>query len=503
MGIPGSLQPKEDKSRLATRLGIALYLLVSAVYLLFGQANSDEGWYLYASKLVFEGALPYRDFAYTQMPLLPYIYGAAQILQPGLFLGRLTSIIISFGTLGMSIVIARRYAGRIAGAITALLMASFTFCIYYNSIVKTYALVSFCFAATLFVLSSDLSETWKYLLALVYAFVAVLVRETAVFFAASILVYILFAAPYKARIFALLESAAAGLMGGFFVLPDWPAASWDLLGSHLNHWGGAPLFDQVKEILTVRLPDIAQNFGPLLVLGTAALYFVFQRRETRSWPRDPAPLVASTVGLVLFGASHLLNGIWQIEYIVPAATVLLPILAIALSRLHAEASSPTRVFVQGTVIAVMILLPLGESTQHTDLTGERLPMAEIQQVANFVAQNSKPTDTVLALEALDVVVDANRSALPGLTLAQFSLQNMDTASAQRLHVVNYDMVAQAIDRKDARVIVLTDADLSMLAGADPLDRGALPRALDQNYRQALVMTQFGQYSRTLYVYLSR
>lgn len=35
--------------------GIALYLVFSLTYLFLGQPNADEGWYLYASKLVFEG----------------------------------------------------------------------------------------------------------------------------------------------------------------------------------------------------------------------------------------------------------------------------------------------------------------------------------------------------------------------------------------------------------------------------------------------------------------
>ena len=37
----------------------------------------DEGYYLYAAKLVADGLTPYVDFFYPQMPLLPYIFGAA------------------------------------------------------------------------------------------------------------------------------------------------------------------------------------------------------------------------------------------------------------------------------------------------------------------------------------------------------------------------------------------------------------------------------------------
>ena len=39
-----------------------------------GGLNQDEGWYLYAANLVADGKLPYRDFFYTQGPLLPTVY---------------------------------------------------------------------------------------------------------------------------------------------------------------------------------------------------------------------------------------------------------------------------------------------------------------------------------------------------------------------------------------------------------------------------------------------
>jgi hypothetical protein len=35
--------------------------------------NADEGFYLAASRGVGQGLMPYRDFAFTQMPLLPCI----------------------------------------------------------------------------------------------------------------------------------------------------------------------------------------------------------------------------------------------------------------------------------------------------------------------------------------------------------------------------------------------------------------------------------------------
>ena len=49
-----------------------VFLVLASVWL--GGLNQDEGWYLYAANLVAEGKMLYRDFFYTQGPLLPIIY---------------------------------------------------------------------------------------------------------------------------------------------------------------------------------------------------------------------------------------------------------------------------------------------------------------------------------------------------------------------------------------------------------------------------------------------
>ena len=50
--------------------------MLGAASVWMGGLNQDEGWYLYAANLVAEGRVPYRDFFYTQGPLLPIVYSA-------------------------------------------------------------------------------------------------------------------------------------------------------------------------------------------------------------------------------------------------------------------------------------------------------------------------------------------------------------------------------------------------------------------------------------------
>jgi hypothetical protein len=197
------------------------------------------------------------------------------------------------------------------------------------------------------------------------------------------------------------------------------------------------------------------------------------------------------------------NGLWSAEYLVPAITAFLPIVAIGQSRVHDALDKQARVFWQGVLLAVLILLPLTESIQHVDITGRRLPLAEVDDIAAFIGQHTQSTDKVLALEALSAVVNANRSVLPGLSLAQFSAQLMDTPTAQRLHVVNAAMLADAVSQKQTKVIVLTERDFGLLDSMDLASTNVLRRALDQSYDLAMTVQLFGQYARPVYVYLLR
>src|SRR2546421_6076817 len=86
MGIPGprhyngggKVMGYTDRARPAVVYGW-LAVLLAAVFVpmsLFGLVDGDEGTYLLVSRLVAEGQLPYHDFFYPQMFLLPYVYGA-------------------------------------------------------------------------------------------------------------------------------------------------------------------------------------------------------------------------------------------------------------------------------------------------------------------------------------------------------------------------------------------------------------------------------------------
>ena len=132
-------------------------LAFAAVWL--GALNQDEGWYLYAARLVSEGKTPYRDFFYTQAPVMPVVYAAFTSIWNSFGLLGARILTISFGTLGLAFFCAsaaRLVApGRRALAALAvfLLLGSNLYHLYYIAIPKTYALASLFVAIGFFLLT--------------------------------------------------------------------------------------------------------------------------------------------------------------------------------------------------------------------------------------------------------------------------------------------------------------------------------------------------------------
>ena len=140
-------------------------LAFAAVWL--GALNQDEGWYLYAARLVSEGKTPYRDFFYTQAPVMPVVYAAFTSIWNSFGLLGARILTIAFGVLGLAFFCAsaaRLVApGRRALAALAvfLLLGSNLYHLYYIAIPKTYALASLFVAIGFFLLTFARPSTFR------------------------------------------------------------------------------------------------------------------------------------------------------------------------------------------------------------------------------------------------------------------------------------------------------------------------------------------------------
>jgi hypothetical protein len=97
---------------------VAAYLVEALIFVSHGRTNIDEGVFLNAGRLVYEGQLPYRDFPFSQGPLLPYVYGLAiHICGPSVLVGRVVSFLLAGVGIGATLWIAHSLGGRLAAMI--------------------------------------------------------------------------------------------------------------------------------------------------------------------------------------------------------------------------------------------------------------------------------------------------------------------------------------------------------------------------------------------------
>ena len=130
-------------------------LALALVNVWFGPLNQDEGWYLLAAQNVSRGMTPYRDFLYTQGPVLPYAYGciAGAWSGAGVLGGRLVTALFGFlATVFFALVAGELARRRDPDAFGPAFLLSFVLLglspdwAYFTAIPKTYALGSFLLA---------------------------------------------------------------------------------------------------------------------------------------------------------------------------------------------------------------------------------------------------------------------------------------------------------------------------------------------------------------------
>ncbi len=127
-------------------LALLATAILSAAAVFLGGINQDEGWYLYAAQLVAEGKMPYRDFFYTQGPLLPILYAPLEIVWRtyGLLGARVLTVVIGLAGVVVAVGLARRLVPTerkgAAGVLALLLLGCNLYHLYYVGIPKTYAI---------------------------------------------------------------------------------------------------------------------------------------------------------------------------------------------------------------------------------------------------------------------------------------------------------------------------------------------------------------------------
>lgn len=475
-----------------------LFLVNSAVYGFWGQINADEGWYLYASKLVYTGLHPYKDFAFTQTPLLPYVYGLPQIIFfQSIHLGRITSIVFSTIAFILSITIAKNFGGKTAATITALLGATFTYGIYYQSIVKTYSLTTFFFMSAFFVLSAKPQYALKFMFAVIFVLLASFTRLSAVFFAIPVIVYAFISSSSRGKL--MISAACLFVLACFlsFVLHNADSALWGLILHHSMQWGNLTIMEQVSQILSFRIPALIIVFLFYIILWGTLTFTSLKQAKNSNKPFFT--LLTVKIGLLLFAIPNLISGGFYTEYFVPFVFVSFPITGIAYAKTYPNQGKYLKAFINLALIFAMVLGFIRGGDTFIDTSGGSSPIEEIRKVARIVSKNSDPSDKIFVLEALWLVIESNRQVLPNMTMAQFSYYDAETIQAKRLHLVNSQMIFDYIKDKTPKLVILTDIDWDILKSTSQYEN--IQQTLEENYILIYSQDNFGQHSDHIDIYV--
>lgn len=149
----------------------AVFYIAIVIYVIFGLAMvylndlkvTDENWHFAASCLVAEGKVPYRDFTYFHLPVMPYVYAIGMsIFGCDLIVARLISFFLGLLSVIFIYQAARRLSGEYAGIIAVFLIL-FNMNIMHNTThVHWTAAPSFFLSLFCFCLVSSLRPQIKY-----------------------------------------------------------------------------------------------------------------------------------------------------------------------------------------------------------------------------------------------------------------------------------------------------------------------------------------------------
>ncbi|NKQ36806.1 MAG: glycosyltransferase family 39 protein [Chloroflexi bacterium] len=491
-------QKKENFWKFVAILGIVLYVVFSVFFILFGRVNADEGWYLYASRLVYMGQRPYQDFAYTQTPLSPYIYGIVQnMFPPGTYLGRITSLFFAIIAALLSVTLVRRYANWMASGITAMLWATFAYGIYYQSIVKTYALLTLLFMLSFYFLSTQNRQEWKLILAALCVVFAALTRLSALLFAIPILLYIFVVASKRSKVIIVVISATAVAWMIWLSFPDVRAVQWNLLIHHVGQWQNLSNIEKVQEIFGWRIPNLIFAYFSYFLLITAIVLLGYKQIFIHL--KNNLIIAVVLASTLLFIMPHLVTGGWHIEYFVPAIFVSFTIIGILFTEIYKQQSPYPKIILQVVLLSTFILGLMRDGQLFVDTSGGQMPIQEIAKVSDIVTQLSDPEDEILALEGLWIAIDSDRLTLPGLSMAQFSFLDDDAVTAKRFNLVNGEIVADYIAEGRPKLVVLTDLDWGLLQNSGEAERILV--LLNKQYELILRKDEFGQRQGVIEVYV--
>jgi hypothetical protein len=451
-----------------------LAILMAAVFVpmsFYRLVDGDEGTYLLVSRLVTEGQLPYHDFYYPQMFLLPYVYGAWMKLFGYSWYGaRLLSAILSVA-LGLLVCreVTRLTGARVWGGLVGVLFAFTGLAFGWYPLIKTFVLPTLLLFAAYAVLSTGSRWRWVasgFLLGLSVACRVYVIGVTPAF----LLEIYLTEKELKPRLMQLARFAVglvlALLPTEFFFLLDPETFVFNIVGSQtirtefsrMSWWDQKTLAP--KTLLALGLAEGATSlqFILLFVLNIASWVSCALSRE-----RLP---LASSIAILLTLASLLPTPTYTQYFCMPIPFLLVSAVVFCAALTRESATPRLRHLLAPLVVLYILVSPL--DLERYTVSGVMVPgifsddsvtswrLTTIRAVGRAIDREVRP-DRPLAISLWPgYFVETQAAILPGMEnhFALMFSERVTPREIARFKLMSYPELFWHLQRHTVDVIVL-------------------------------------------------
>jgi len=489
----------------------ALVVLLASLNLVYGNLNQDEGWYLYAAKMVSDGARPYADFAFTQGPVLPYIYSLFYPLIDALGVAGGRLITSWLGVLAglLAAATAARMTERnkgVAFAAVLLLVGGNVYQSYFTTIVKTYGLCSFLLMGGFFALTF---RRWHGpALAGVLMALAAGTRLSAGIVLPIAGVWLIF---QRDRRLAWLWFGLGGGVTLLALFAPFFASAFDqtCFGLFDYHAGRDP--GGIKALIMLKMGFVSRFVQAYFVFTVLLLATIcwHPRQYERNSGMHLMWICGFGISLVHFTAAFPYDDYQAIAY---------PVLAVALvvcliPKMDEAWVTPALSFLFLVSVAAAFSSPINQEwfVRGRDRIWwklkEQSDLALLRDAAELVRSNS-PEGSVLLTQDTYLAVEAKRGVPAGMEMGPFCYYpEMSRERAEKLHLLNRDMLLETLAEAQAPLAAFSGYGLSIESPAitevEEADGALFRERLEQGYEKTETLAYFGQAHTTLDIYLRK
>ncbi len=469
--------------RLLTFCAIALALVIAVANIVLGNLNLDEGWYLQAAANVAAGKIPYRDFFFTQAPLLPRVYGLLRPLwaPAGVLGGRIVTAILGlFAALHAAAAVRLLVPAprRFAASFTVFaLLACNVYHSYFTVIPKTYALASFCLTLGLAVLIRAHGERGRNacVLAATGGFWLAAAASTRLSLGVALPITGLWLlASHRRHGFAWFFFGIGGFVGlGLFLLTcalrDWDAFVFANFFHGARAGGGLAL-------TAGSISRLARNYLPAVLMALAATAVAWRTGwdPFRRAMRTAASWLAVFAGIFIV---HAMSPFPYDDYQVPGMPILVCVIASIFWNTLPDGDDASEWRTQRVVLASLLAVsaicaftsPLNESwvMMRKDrfwVEMKKEPdIVKLRRVGKALREASGGEEQLLTTDTY-LAVEARASVPAGLEMGPFGyFPNLDDEKARRFHVLNRDLLVELAETTTAKCAAFSGYAFAMAA----------------------------------------